>query len=431
MNAAGARLGTRFRSWWALALVVIMIGLAPLALLAYLVEARATEAVRTQARASLSGTASLTARFLDEQLRGIEQVMDSYADRRPLQQALEGPRGIDTRELTRQMEELAAARSDVLNVTGIADTAGTMLAGTVMPPPGTDFSQRDWHRTVLRTGKPYVSEAIVGRSPGSPLAIAVATPVRDSDERVVAIIVAGYTLENFQRFVARFAQDQGTDITVTDQRGVVIARPGSAPTTLDSRAGDPRVRSALAGRSGISERGRNAAGKRVLSAYSPVRGLGWTVVAELPRAQAYAAVERLHTAVVLITVPLAVLFVLGGVLLARAIRSRDAARQRRAVGLDQLGRPQRHARGRVADRPSRPIHPPQRDDGGARRHTGDSARDGCLRGDGAHRPGDDRPGRVRCRRPCARVPARPRGDRRVHRGELGAVVPPLLDPGAR
>lgn len=328
MSISGRKVRTAIRSSWGTALVFVMLGVIPLGVLAALVENRATDAVRTEARNSLSGTTSLTALFLEEQLRGIEKVMGSYARRNSVQQALEGPRGIDARALTRQMNELRGARSDVLNVAGIADTAGTMLAGTVMPPPGTDFSQRDWHRSVLRTGRAYVSEAIAGRSPGSPLAIAVATPVRDGDQRIVAIIVVGYTLDNLQEFVENFADDRGVDVTVTDQRGVVIARPGSPPTSLDSRLDDPRVRSALAGRSGVTDGDRNPAGEPVLSAHVPVPGLGWTVVAERPRELAYAEIDRLQTKVVLITVPLALLLALGGGLLARALRSRDRARER-------------------------------------------------------------------------------------------------------
>ena len=320
--------GPRSRPWWALALLLAALSVIPLGALAYLVETRAADAVGAQARTSLSASASLTALFLGEQLRGIEDVVDSYGRRLPLQQALEAPAGAGQAELDQQMTELRDARSDVLNVAGIADLAGTMVGGTVVQPRGANFSARDWFRGVLRTGRPYVSEALVGRSPGSPLAVSVAAPVRDPDGHMVAIIVVGYTLAKLQGFAATFATNQGVDITVTDQAGVVIAQPGAAPTRLVSRVTDPRVGDALAGRSGIVDGDRNAAGEPVLSAYAPVPELGWTVLAEVPRARAYAEVDRLRTMVILITAPLALLFTLGGVLLARSLRSRDVARDR-------------------------------------------------------------------------------------------------------
>ncbi|MGQ0520837.1 MAG: response regulator [Actinomycetota bacterium] len=313
---------------WALALFTTALGVIPLGALAYLVGNRATDAVRREARNSLSSSASLTALFLDEHLRGIQDVLESYGRRHSLWQALTGPGGVDGPELDRQMVELRDARSDVLNVAGIADLAGTMVGGTVAQPPGVDFSTRDWHLGVRRTGTSYVSEALVGRSPGSPLAISVASPVRDQDQRLVAIIVVGYTLEKFQRYVETFATGQGIDVTVTDQRGTVIAKPGSAPTQLVSRRDDPRVAKALGGGRGVADGDRNAAGWPVLSAYEPVTALGWTVVAEVPRARAYARVDRLRSEVIVITVPLALLFTLGGVLLARSARSRDLARDR-------------------------------------------------------------------------------------------------------
>ena len=326
MLPASARTGL-FRSWWVLAALVVALGLAALGLLSYIVHDRATSAVRSEARHSLSSSASLTALFLEEQMSGIEGVIESYSRRLRLQAAIERPGGVDRAELDRQLLELRDARADVLNVAGFADPEGTLLAGTVATGIGINFSERDWYRGVIRSGETYVSEAFRGRSPGSPLAVAIASPVRDRSGRLIGIIVVGYTLDELQAFVGRFATRQGIAITVTDQRGVILVRPGGAPAGLVSRSNDPRVRRALAGRSGAADNQENAEGEAVLSAYAPVPKTGWTVVAEVPRARAYAQVARLQRTVLVITVPLALLFVAGGLLLARALRLRDRARE--------------------------------------------------------------------------------------------------------
>jgi signal transduction histidine kinase/DNA-binding response OmpR family regulator len=313
------------RRWWAIGVLAIAPGVVPLAVLAYLVEDRATTAVRSEARNSLSSAASLTALFLREQISGVEGVTESYSGRRGLQAAI-GPGGVDRTVLERHLLELRDARADVLNVAGFAEPSGTLLAGTDEAAIGADLSERDWYRGVIRSGKTYVSEAFRGRSAGNPLAVALASPVRDQQGRLLGIIVVGYTLDELQAFVARFARRQGIDLTVTDQRGVIIARPGGAPAGLVSRLTDRRVREALAGRSGTNDGDLNARGETVLSAYAPVPEIGWTVLAELPREQAYAQVTRLEERVIVITAALAVLFILGGALLARALRSRDRAR---------------------------------------------------------------------------------------------------------
>lgn len=314
------------RSWWALVVLAVALGVVPLAALAYLVEDRATSAVRSEARNSLSSAASLTALFLQEQMSGVQGVVESYSRRQRLQAAIK-PGGVDRPVLDGHLLELREARADVLNVAGFAEPSGTLLAGIPDTGVGSDFSKRDWYRGVIRSGETYVSEAFRGRVPGSPLTVALASPVRDSNGRLLGIIVVGYTLDQLQRFVARFARQQGIDLTVTDQRGVIIARPGGAPGGLVSRSTDLRVREALAGRSGTNDGDMNAGGETVLSAYAPVPEIGWTVVAELPRERAYAQVARLQEQVVVITALLALLFVLGGLLLARALRSRDRARR--------------------------------------------------------------------------------------------------------
>jgi sensor histidine kinase regulating citrate/malate metabolism len=65
-----------------------------------------------------------------------------------------------------------------------------------------------------------------------------------------------------------YAAAQGVRLTVTDQRGVVVAAPGAARRGLRSRAGDPLVRAALQGRSGVGERSTGIG--RVVSAYEPI-----------------------------------------------------------------------------------------------------------------------------------------------------------------
>lgn len=67
------------RPWWVFAGILAVVGVAPLVALSYLVENWAADRVRDEIRDRLSGSAALTATFLDEQLRGIEDVAASYA----------------------------------------------------------------------------------------------------------------------------------------------------------------------------------------------------------------------------------------------------------------------------------------------------------------------------------------------------------------
>ena len=334
----------RRRPWWGSAFVVAALGVIPLAALAYLVDSKATDSLREEARSKLSGHAALTARFLEEQLRGVQDVAESYASRGRVREALSATGGPDAVELNKQVQELQNARSDVSNAAAVADLTGTLIAATVPEARGLNFSQRSWFQTVRRTGRPHVSEAIAGQAPGRPLIVNVSVPVVDDGGGLTAIMVVGYKLDKLQQFVDRFARQQRIDLVVTDQAGVVIVQPGATPTSLVSRANDPSVAAALAGKSGVVDDARGFDGKRVLAAYTPVPQLGWTVTAELPRADAYAQMHSLRTQVVLITVPLAGLFALGGALLTRSVRARrDADREKARLSEELAGEAQKAA----------------------------------------------------------------------------------------
>jgi len=79
-----------------------------------------------------------------------------------------------------------------------------------------------------------------------------------------------------------------------------------------------------AGRTGIAEVTR--AGETLLSAYTPVIGIGWTVIAEIPTEKAFAGVAKLRSAVLPISAGLALILLCGIWLLDIALCQRQRAR---------------------------------------------------------------------------------------------------------
>ena len=90
-----------------------------------------------------------------------------------------------------------------------------------------------------------------------------------------------------------------------------------------SAAQDPRVRRALAGQTGIVS--IDTHGDRVLSAYTPVGGLGWTVLADVSEATAFAGASRLRLTVLAVAGALSIVLFLAAWLLGRLWRERSAA----------------------------------------------------------------------------------------------------------
>jgi PAS domain S-box-containing protein len=310
------------RRWIA---VLVVLCLAPLALLTWFSVSLSSKAVRGQVDARVRNSAAASAVYLNEQMDGLKELVGSYAQRPSLVAAMRRPAARrDGKTIAFNLEELRRARAGITGAS-VVDPAGRLL--DVVPPTpsiiGKDFSFRDWYRGVTTTNRPYVSEAVVAASRGNARVVAAAVQIRapatgGRQGRVLGILVAGYGLDTIQRFVDDYAAAQGVRLTVTDQRGVVLATPGAARHGLPSRRDDPLIAAALAGRSGISERTTQAG--RVVSAYEPVPGLGWTVTADVATGTAFAPIAELRRTVLAIGAVLGFALLAGLVLLARALR---------------------------------------------------------------------------------------------------------------
>ena len=308
----------------------LVLGLLPLALLAAVSVRNGGSAVRDKARDSVRLSARMSALYIQSELEGLAEVDSSFARRPTVIAALRrGPlSGSDRRYVGLALRQLMSVRPGI-GTAFLADADGRLIDIVPATPSivGDDFSYRDWYKGVTRTGRTYVSEAYRSAVTGHPLVVAVAAPVFDgaSGSRRLGILVAAYRLDQIELFARRFARAEGVTVEVTDQRGVAIsgALRGAGQASLKPRGDDPLVARALRGGSGVVEGKRN--GAQAISAYVPVPALGWSVVASVPRADAYGAVHRLQREVILIAGLLVCLILLGAAVLQRILRARDRA----------------------------------------------------------------------------------------------------------
>lgn len=310
----------------ALIALLAFVAVAPLLLLAYLTVTRAGDAVEREATARVVSLAEGRADAIATELNGAAQLVASYSRRPNFLETFDPERGYDRRRIRFHLRDLAQSRAGV-EVAFLADPNGVLL--DIVPPTpsivGDDFAFRDWYRGVMSSGRPYVSEAYITQATGNERVVAIAAPVRDEKGQgeMRGILVAGISLGHIQRFVDRFDERHGVSVTVTDQRGVVVATPGGVPPDLVSRRGDPRIAAALAGRAGVVKN-RGPRGEQI-SAYAPVETLGWTVTASEPTRTALAPVRDLQRSVVAITAALALVLLAGLALFARTLWQRDRA----------------------------------------------------------------------------------------------------------
>ncbi|HEX2156514.1 MAG TPA: ATP-binding protein [Actinomycetes bacterium] len=311
---------------------LVLLCLAPLGLLTWFSLSLSAKAVRSQVDARVQNTASASAVYVREQMDGLAELVGSYAKRPSVVGAMRQPATRRNRAtIAFHLQELQRSRRGI-DVTFATEPSGRLLDVVPDTPSivGRDFSFQDWYKGVTATGQPYVSEAYETAATGHARVVGAAVPVRDpaggGQGRVLGILVAAYGLDTIQRFVDDYAAAQGIRLTVTDQRGVVLAAPGTSPVGLRSRRGDPLVDAALQGRSGVSERSTFAG--RVVSAYEPVPSLGWAVTADVATGTAFAPIADLRRTVLAFGAVLGLALVVGLALLARALRDRTRAEQR-------------------------------------------------------------------------------------------------------
>ena len=305
--------------------VAAIFTLVPLIGLVAVTQRQAEETVAREARLSAQSSARAGANVVSAEIRGLEDVVRAYAQRRLLQDALHGSaRG--SRGLRRHLRELEQARPGISAAWALEP--GGRLAAVVPATPeivGRSFAFRDYYRGVMRTRRTYVSQSFVVASRNRPLSVAVADLVPDRGGGAPGVLAAGYDLTAIQAFVARYARAERIALTVTDQDGRVVAGPRGVSPRAGSLRSDPLVVAALAGRTAFAERGGPAGD--VLVASAPVRGLGWTVIAELREDTALAGVARLRQTQLMLGVPLGLALLAGMGLLVSSLRRRARAEE--------------------------------------------------------------------------------------------------------
>jgi len=296
-----------------------------LAALVWITQHRAEDAVRAKARDVAAVSARISAQAIGEELASLRELVTAYAQRPLLVDAL--ARGDDAKLAAGgHLQQLQMARPDI-GVAFLVRPDGRLIDIVPSTPSivGKDFTFRDWYRGVTRTGNSYISEAYTTAATGGATVVAAAVSVRQAG-RPVGILVAAYDVRAFKRFASGYAGSDEVALSVTDQRGTLVAGTGASSQRLVSRREDPLVRAALDGRSGVVERRRG--GREVLSAFAPVPDTGWSVVADIDESTVLAGIGSLRRAQLFLGVPL-LLGLLGGIaMLALTLRRRARAEVR-------------------------------------------------------------------------------------------------------
>ncbi len=115
-------------------------------------------------------------------------------------------------------------RNPFYSTISAATPDGCLFAASAPFEPGSiNLSDRKHFRDAIETGDFSVGEYIVGRLSNVP-SINYAYPVLDANKDVVAVVIAGFRLNEFARFIMKANLPEGYAMAIADQKGMRLYR---------------------------------------------------------------------------------------------------------------------------------------------------------------------------------------------------------------
>ncbi|MEO6325808.1 MAG: diguanylate cyclase [Thermoanaerobaculia bacterium] len=314
----------------------------PTIVLAFGISRLSTDTMRHEVEQRLESTASASALFVSQYFQGLKELCVSYAARPRVVAAMSAGRP-DGVKLMAHLDELGNSRAGIA-AAFVASPEGTVLAITPATPEvlAVNFAHRDWYKGVISTKRPYVSEVFISRARGNPRVVGIATPIwatQESKPRLVGILVLAFGTLSMQTFVDEFSNAQRVHLSITDQRGILVADAGRPPLDLTSQIRDEPVARSLRGEKGILEEGSGA--DQAMTAYSAIFPLGWSLTARVVSETAFAPVRRLHRQVLLLAFFILTTVAIGLLFLRQSLIERQRAESklhRNVVALEESSR---------------------------------------------------------------------------------------------
>lgn len=163
--------------------------------------------------------------------------------------------------------------------------------------PQADFVDSQWFQAALKAGAPVIGKPWRGSTEANPI-IVMAMPVRDANQRVVAVL-AGVTALRAPGFLDGWQGNKlgrtGGFLLISPDDGVFIGAsdPGMVLQSVPALGVNPLHDRAMAGYRGTGIT-HNAQGVEELAAIVGVPGTPWFVVARMPTAEAFSPIRSLY-----------------------------------------------------------------------------------------------------------------------------------------
>jgi len=203
--------------YFLLAIVLSFVIVAAIAfLLSYRHHTMYTEQILKEDRSA----AKLLSLVLEQRLKGIVAVMESYSQRPLLIQAV---RDKNVAKARVHLLRLQASDPDI-DILSITDRQGTLWMAQPERPEalGQNFAQRDWYKNVSKERKTIVSDVVLRVVRERDTAIQISVPVFDEKQEVIGILTSTQRTVDLGKLFIGVHGDPGSTISVADRKGRII-----------------------------------------------------------------------------------------------------------------------------------------------------------------------------------------------------------------
>lgn len=164
------------------------------------------------------------------------------------------------------------------------------------PNAGTNYSNRDYYKEMLRTGKTAISRVQIGKRSGVPN-VQIAAPIKDHNGTMDGFVEGSLDLSGIQKLVSQVTKGMSDlDVAVLDNEGRVIAYPDESVRKAVKNLSNLNIFEQAQGKEPEIRTGADDKGDMVRATVTGVDeyGLGWTVAVYRPQAyeQAQTALAR-------------------------------------------------------------------------------------------------------------------------------------------
>ena len=264
----------------------------PMGMLTLSVVRQVRHSLRVQAVHQNAVAAHLVSESVREHFEGLTRYVESFARRPDLVSLIEKK---DTEGIRAHLKDLVTQHTK-FDRTLITDANGILWYDYPHAPEviGKDFSFRDWYKGVSETQRTYVSEVYKRAAPPQPFLVAIATPIRDARQQVIAYLVGQHTIEILTTWIATLKPSTAGSVVLIDHRGALAIRRGSGDEPPLQLNQNPIILKALGGQEGSVETADPVTGEESLISYTSVGGIGWAVLSRQPIAAVLAPVTALQ-----------------------------------------------------------------------------------------------------------------------------------------